>query len=225
MNENLLRFANPKKIKFLVYDFETCGLNLGSLDNKCWQASFLIADTKDIKKEFDLFPFWKNLKMGAEAARITRFNFDNYKSKSCDAQKALDEFEQYLYDPNVISVGQNSLRFDTMIHNIWRSNLGKKSDYSYLDRHIDTSCVAKGYKMDNSFSGERILDGEKVGSKDFLSWQFRLANHRDRKIKSNLKVLCGDFGIDYDPSKHHDALWDVRMTYEILKRLYWNMEI
>lgn len=225
MNEQLLRFADPRTVKFLVFDFETCGLNLGSADNKCWQASFLLADAKEIKEEFDLFPFWPDIKVGADAARVTRFNFNDYKRKSCDPLEALDEFESYLYDPNVISIGQNSLGFDSMIHNIWRLNLGKGSDFSYLPRHVDTSCIAKGWKMDNKFSGERILEGDSIGSYDFLSWQFRLKNHMDRKIKVNLKVLCNDLGIDYDPNKHHDGLYDIGLTYEVFKKVIWNIEV
>ena len=40
MNNHLLRFKKNKK--YIVFDYETCGLNLASLDNKPWQLAFLI---------------------------------------------------------------------------------------------------------------------------------------------------------------------------------------
>ena len=40
MNENLLRFN--KNQNYLFFDFETCSLNLGSLDNKPWQLGYMV---------------------------------------------------------------------------------------------------------------------------------------------------------------------------------------
>ena len=40
MDEDLLRFKKDQK--YLVFDYETCNLNLGHLENKPWQIGFII---------------------------------------------------------------------------------------------------------------------------------------------------------------------------------------
>ena len=43
----LLRFNKAQK--YMIFDFETCSLNLGSLENKPWQLAFLIIENDKIK--------------------------------------------------------------------------------------------------------------------------------------------------------------------------------
>jgi flagellar assembly factor FliW len=61
MNSNLLRFKKNKK--FIVFDYETCSLNLASLDNKPWQLAFLICSHDKIEKKYDFYFSWYYLKI------------------------------------------------------------------------------------------------------------------------------------------------------------------
>ena len=72
MKDNLLRFNN--KQKYILFDFETCSLNLGSLDNKPWQLSFLIAQGKKILEKKNFYLAWSDLPISEDARRITRIN-------------------------------------------------------------------------------------------------------------------------------------------------------
>ena len=78
---------------------------------------------------------------------------------------------------------------------------GKNSDYSYLNRLIDTNCIAKA-----------ISSNIECDNTDFTLWQFKLQNYREKGLKTNLKFLCEKYNIDFDPSKLHDALYDIEKT-------------
>ena len=154
MNKNLLRFNKNKK--FLVFDYETCGLNLASLDNKPWQLAFLVCENDKIQKKYDFYLKWEELNISEDAKRITGFKDSVYKKKAVDPLEVLELFDSYYYNPDYHVVGHNILGFDIYIHNIHRLLCGKTSDYSYLDRAIDTNCLAKSEAMDIEFNEESL---------------------------------------------------------------------
>ena len=53
--DDLLRFK--KDLKFVIFDFETCNLNLLQ-DNDPWQLSFSVNEGSRVTDEDDLFPWW-----------------------------------------------------------------------------------------------------------------------------------------------------------------------
>jgi hypothetical protein len=114
-----------------------------------------------------------------------------------------------------MSVGHNLLGFDVYIHNINRHLLNKDTDFSYVNRLVDTNCIAKGIKMGIN------LDKDD----DLLSWQYRMVGIRQRGVKTNLKQLCVDYDIDFDPSKLHDALYDIEKNFEVFQKLIWAFEV
>jgi DNA polymerase III epsilon subunit-like protein len=213
MNENLLRFK--KNQNYLFFDFETCCLNLGSLDNKPWQLGFITINNGKITNKRDHWIHWDDLKMSDTAARMTGWTEKKYKSKASAALPILEEFESYLYDDSYINVGHNTLGFDIYIHGIYRRCLGKKPDYSYIDRSIDTLCLAKAIKNDISYQKDD----------EFFSWQYRLNNMIDRKSKKKLMDLCKDYDIKIDESKLHDAMYDIEQNYEVFKKMIWEVNI
>ncbi len=213
MNENLLRFN--KKQKYLFFDFETCCLNLGSLDNKPWQLGFIVIENGKIKVKRDHWIFWSNLKMSDAAAKMTGWTRKKYDSKATDAKAILDEFESYLYNEEYINVGHNILGFDIYVHGIYRRCLGKKPDYSYINRSIDTLCLAKAIKNDIKFNKDD----------DFFNWQYRLNNMIDRKSKKKLIDLCKDYDIAIDPDKLHDAMYDIEQNYLVFQKMLWEVNI
>ena len=213
MKDELLRYNN--KQKYLIFDFETCNLNLVNSTNRPWQLSFIIATKDKIIEKHDHFLKWKDLKVSEGARIATRFDYTKYKIKSEDPLPILRKFDKLLYDNKYKIVGHNLLGFDIYIHNTLRKALGLKSDFSYLTRLIDTNCLAKAYKEDI-----------KLASKDsLLSWQLRLDGYIKRGLRTNLGAMLREFDIDFDKDKLHDSMYDIQMNLEVFKKLLWKVDI
>jgi DNA polymerase III epsilon subunit-like protein len=213
MKEDLLRFN--KKQNYLFFDFETCCLNLGSLDNKPWQLGYMVINEGKIIEKKDCWIHWSNLKMSDAAAKMTGWTKSEYDKKAQLAEPILHDFEKYLYDESYINVGHNILGFDIYIHGIYRKCVHKKPDYSYINRSIDTLCLAKAIKNDIKFNKDD----------DFFNWQYRLNNMIDRKSKKKLIDLCKHYDIKIDESRLHDAMYDIEQNYEVFKKMLWEVNI
>lgn len=135
----LLRYKS--KQKYCCADLETEGLN--KIHSRPWQCSFITFDLHNLYESHDYYIWWPDLNVSAGAARQTRFDYHNYKNKAKDPLEVLAILEKYLLDPEYIKVGHNFLGYDVMIYNVWRRALGLKEDYSFLDKVIDTNCIAK----------------------------------------------------------------------------------
>ena len=94
--KKLYRFNKNKK--FVLFDYETCGLNLASLDNKPWQLAFLVADQNQIFEKKDFYIKWEKLNISDEAKKITGFKEDKYLSKAVDPSVVLNEVAKCFYD-------------------------------------------------------------------------------------------------------------------------------
>ena len=213
MNEELLRFKKDQK--YIFFDFETCGLNLGSLSNKPWQLAFLVIHNGKIIEKNNYWLKWEGIKVSPDAARVTGWTQKEYDKKAIDPRKPLEHFETYLYDPAYKKVGHNILGFDVYLHGIHRRLLGKKPDYTYLHELIDTLSLAKAIKNNIAYDP----------SENFLSWQYKINDFFNKKVKTNLTQLCRDYDIEFDPKKLHDALYDIQKNYEVFQRMLWEIEI
>jgi len=215
MKEELLRFR--KNQKYLIFDYETCNLNLVAGNNKPWQLAFMAVEGDRVIDKQDYWLKWKNLNVSPEAARITGFSKAKYKDKAVDPKKALEHFETYLYDKNYIKVGHNLLGFDVYMHNLHRMLVSPKlkPDHKYVHQLVDTLCLAKAVKKQIKFN-----QGD-----NFLAWQYRLSNLIERGLRASLKQCCKDYSVDFNPSKLHDALYDVNINYEVFKKMIWDIEI
>ena len=212
MNDELLRFNN--KLNLLVFDYETCNLNLCSADNKPWQLAFIVVENGKVKEKVDYHLRWPDLELSKEAAKITGFNKKRHDERAKDPRKVLDHFETYLYDPKFYKVGHNILGFDVYIHGIHRRLLNLMPDYSYMTQCLDTACLAKAIKKEIAF---------KNGS--LLSWQYKLNDVKERGLRVNLQQCCKDYSIDFDPALLHDALYDIEKNYEVFKKMLWQVDI
>jgi DNA polymerase III epsilon subunit-like protein len=213
MKEKLLRFDNSQK--YMVFDFETCNLNLVSKDNKPWQLAFLIYQGEKLIESNDYYIHWDDLKMSEGARKVTGFKDSVYKKRAVDAKKVLDHFEKYLYDDSYIKLGHNIFGFDIYIHNIFRKLLKKPTDYSYLEKSIDTLCIAKAIAKEINLSEDD----------DFVSWQLKLNSVHERGLRLNLGACCKNYDIDFDPTKLHDALYDIQKNYQVFRKMLWKIEI
>lgn len=211
MLNNLLRFN--KNQKYIVFDFETESLNL--FYNKPWQLSFVIASGNKVTEEHDYFIDWPDLNVGEEAAKINHFNLSDYNKSKQDAKKVLDCFEGFLYDKEYLIVGHNIIGFDIYIHNIYRRLLGKAPNYTYLERLVDTNCLAKAIK----------LQIPKKKDESIFQWMSRLNFFHKRGLKTSQKQMLKENNIDFKEELLHNSLYDVQMNFELFRKLIYQIDI
>jgi len=209
----MLRYNKTQK--YICFDFETCHLNILDTENKPWQLSYLIAEGQDIVEQSDNYIYWKDLNLSAGAAEVTHFNRDKYNSLAKEPVKILNEFEKYLYNEDYKIIGQNLLGFDVYIHKIYRKLLGKKTDFSYVSRIIDTNCVAKAIK-------KNLQPPKDI---DFTSWQYKLNDFREKGLKTSIKAQLKDYKIDFDEAMLHNSMYDVQMNFKIFQKQIWQIEL
>jgi len=202
----------PSNQKYLVFDTETEGLNLHS--SKTWQLSWIICQGSKILETHDEFIAHKHLNVSEGAKRVTGFNWETYDKKSKTLSQVWSKFEKYIFDPQYIVVGQNLLGFDVYMIAALQRMLGQTPDYSYLPRIYDTRALAKAYREE--------LDRPKG---NLLSWQYKIINDRTLKAKVSQNQLLKFFDIDFDEDKLHDALYDIKMCYQIFLKLKKHMDL
>lgn len=203
----------PSNQKYLVFDTETEGLNLHS--SKTWQLSWIICQGNKVLETHDKFIKHKELNIPEVVRKLTGFDWDKYNSKAESLISVWSKFEKYLFDPQYIVVGQNLLGFDVyMIAHLQRM-LGQQPDYSYLPRIYDTRALAKAYREE--------LD--KPRGDDLLSWQYKIINDRRLKAKVSQNQLLKFFDIDFEEEKLHDALYDIKMCYQVFLKLKKHMDL
>jgi len=210
MDESLLRF--DKNQKYLVFDTETEGLNL--IRSRPWQVAWLVVEGGKILEKHDMFLDWPNLDVSAGAAKITGFTMKEYNKRKESPRKVWEKFSKHLYDEDTFIVGQNLLGFDVYMVNIWRELMKLEADYSYVERIIDTRALAVAIAKDIP-----------VDKDDFISWQYRLINHRERKLKTSQAFLLKKYNIDHDPKRLHDALYDIEMNFKVFRKQLFDLEI
>jgi DNA polymerase III epsilon subunit-like protein len=210
MDESLLRF--DKKQKYLDFDTETEGLNL--IRSRPWQVAWLVVEGGKILEKHDMFLDWPNLDVSAGAAKITGFTMEEYNKRKESPRKVWEKFSKHLYDEDTFIVGQNLLGFDVYMVNIWRELMKLEADYSYVERIIDTRALAVAIAKDIP-----------VDKDDFISWQYRLINHRERKLKTSQAFLLKKYNIDHDPKRLHDALYDIEMNFKVFRKQLFDLEI
>jgi DNA polymerase III epsilon subunit-like protein len=193
-------------------DFETEGLSLAL--TRPWQLSWLVYGGNKIVKNEDHLLYWKDLSISADAARITRFDYNLWKERAEDPLKILTQFEKYLYNPEYLIIGANLFGFDLYVHNTLRRILGLKSDFSYLDRVLDIQCIQKGIYM-----------GLKTVPENRTAWQYQMYHYVKKGVKTSVKHLAGLYDVPYDENRAHDAKYDNWLCLEIFKKQILTIEI
>jgi DNA polymerase III epsilon subunit-like protein len=210
MQSNLLRFN--KKQKYLIFDCETESLALAL--TRPWQLSWLVYEDGKIAKNEDHLLYWKDLNISADAARITHFDYNNWKEKAKDPLTILKKFEEYLYNPEYLIIGANLFGFDIYVINSLRKYLGLESDYSYIDRVLDIQCIQKGIYL-----GLKELPSKRT------AWQYQMYHYVKRGVKTSVKHLAGLYDIPYDENNAHDAKYDNLLCLEIFKKQILTIEV
>jgi hypothetical protein len=223
--QNLLRYKF-KDFKFVVFDYETENLNLCCL-NKPWELGYIVVENGKITKEVNDRILWKDLNISDDAKRITKFDIEEYKNTAKDPKEVLNNFERYLLDKDFIAVHYNGLNFDMYIHQLFRKKLGMLSDYSFLYRSIDVLSLCRAYRLQYQPPETR---------EDFFFWQTQLALYYShpklrsiRKKQMNgsttLSSMAKELDVAVSGDAWHSGLYDVKVTWEVLKSLFWKLEI
>lgn len=209
----LLRYN--KKQKYILFDGETTNLALIKGLNLPWQWSYIVCVGSEIVHESDNYIKWPDLKLSEDARRITHFDDNKYNRLAKDPEPILNEFEKYLYDPEYIVLFHNGLNFDVYVHNIYRQLMGRKPDFSYIERCIDTNSLAKA-----------IAKGIKLGKdEDRTCWMYRLNDFREKGLKTSLISQLKKYKIEFQEDKLHDGIEDCRLNWEVFKKQIWEVEI
>lgn len=212
--DTLLRFQDTQL--YCAVDFETESLSLLG-KNRPWEVAYCIFNNKKILKKESFFILWDDIKVSSDAARITGFNLQKYKSLAQNSLEILNIINNLLYDPKYFIVGTNYLGFDVYVHNIWRKEMGLDSDYSYLERLLDTHCLSIALKLE-------LKEIPKI-PKERLAFQYRMSTIKKKGLKTGITAMCKYFGIEYDSSLHHGAEYDTVKSAEIFQKLLWNIDI
>ncbi len=213
MKKDLLRFN--KQQKYVFFDYETCGLNLGSLRNKPWQLAFIVVHDGRIVDQFDYWLKWKNLNVSEAAAKVTGWTQKKYDEKAVDPARPIAHFEEYLYNPDYLKVGHNILGFDVYMHGICRRLLNKAPDYSFLNHLVDTLSISKAINNEIEYKP----------NENFTQWQYKILSIRTRSGRNKLIDLCKKYEVPFNMKKLHDALYDIQKNYEVFKKMIWDIEI
>lgn len=196
-----LLFDLPHK-RFLTIDFETEGLNLGR--SRPWQVAWIVGDNKgNILKERDYVLDVPNLQIRDIVAKLTGFTWETYNARKTAIRPVLEELEADMRDCAI--VGQNILGFDVYMLAVARRMAGLPIDYSYISRVIDTKALSKALNLDIKPDGIR----------DLILWQYKVLNLEKKAGKNDQLSLLKKYGIKFDESKLHDALYDVHMTNKL----------
>jgi|TARA_R100001163_G_scaffold52177_1_gene39555 DNA polymerase III alpha subunit (gram-positive type) len=210
MTDTLLRFNRNQR--YVVFDTETEGLNL--IKSRPWQVAWLIAEGDKIISRTDRFIHWPNLNVSEGAARVTGFSKKEYEKNSRAPNQVWEEFSEVLFDDRNLIVGQNLLGFDVYMVDVWRRQMARDLNQEYVSRIIDTKALATAIAKDIKYT-----DG------DFINWQYKLLHYRERGLKTSQGFLLKHYGIDHDPKRLHDALYDIEMNFKIFKRQLFDLEL
>ena len=210
MTDTLLRFNRNQR--YVVFDTETEGLNL--IKSRPWQVAWLIAEGDKIISRTDSFIHWPNLNVSEGAARVTGFSKKEYEKNSRAPNQVWEEFSEVLFDDRNLIVGQNLLGFDVYMVDVWRRQMARDLNQEYVSRIIDTKALATAIAKDIKYT-----DG------DFINWQYKLLHYRERGLKTSQGFLLKHYGIDHDPKRLHDALYDIEMNFKIFKRQLFDLEL
>jgi DNA polymerase III epsilon subunit-like protein len=202
-------------MSIVCYDFETENLNLALC--RPWQLAYLIAENGKVKKRRNLHIDIHDLKISDGAAKVTGFSWEKYNREKIPANDVIDIIEQDFINSDSILTGHNVLGYDVYIMKNLYEYAGRELDFdSFIFRTIDTLCLARGlhYMVD--------VPSEPV---ERLAFMYKMLHRRDKSFKGSLGVVAKNNGIDFDPTKLHDAMYDVELNYKVYDRLVYGTEL
>jgi len=215
MDGHLLRYRQD--VKYALIDLETFNLCLSFKYNRPWQVGIIsvqgdrVMDAKDIRITWPDAP---HLSIGAEAAKITKFDAALHKKLAVFPDEAFKRFWPMLEEADYI-IMHNGLKFDLYLLKDYAKMMGR--DWKWMmPKIIDTKAIAQGVKMGIPYIPSN-------GS--FMEYQYRMANIVARGIKTRLELLGREYGITHDYDKLHDAIVDLELNLKVWNKLKFQIEI
>jgi DNA polymerase III epsilon subunit-like protein len=155
-----------------------------------------------------------DLKIGAEAARITRYSQKTMDERGIPPEEAFPTIRDWLDNSDWI-IAHNMLGFDLyLIRDYYKLN---GLDYKHLlPKILDTNSLARGVKLDIPYK-------EDEGS--LIEYQYRMTNIRRKGVRTSLTILGRDYDIEHDYGKLHDAIVDLELNLKVWNKLKWQIEI
>ena len=216
MDGELLRYN--KNVTYAFVDVETFCLNLSFKFNRPWSVAVINVKGNDIIDEKEVKIDWSkvapNLKIGDEAARITKFNLAEHLKVAVQPKEAFGMFWEDLKRADKI-IFHNGLRFDLYLLRGYAEYM--KVDWGWITtKCIDTKSIAQGIKMGVPYTSQQG---------DFTEYLYRYANAFKKGIKTNLGTLAKEYGIELDENRQHEALYDLFLTKQLWDKQKFQIEI
>lgn len=201
----------------ITFDLETENLNLGTC--RPWQIGYRIEEGKKLIARKDIWIDIPNLKVSEGAARVTGFTYDQHDRKKQPLLKVLDEVESdFFSDPETIFVAHNGLGLDIYIlRNLFLEGGRDLKFKDFILRFRDTLALARARYLQ--------LTPPEMGTPEFLRFQYRMLAAHEKGMKMKLSDLCGEFNIPFDPTRTHDALYDVDLTSQVDNKLLYALDL
>lgn len=207
------RLSHNRKTPILLFDYETTGLSL--ILARPWQLAFNISKGGKIIKEEEHYIWWDNLQMPEYLKKKIHFDEAKYRRLAKPADEVFEIFEKYLYDPEYLIAGHNIIGYDLGVHYSASKVLGRWKGWSFMDRVIDTLCLAR-----------HLHNGTKPSADNFLGDCMKEIGRPPRGAKkANLGALCKEFGIEFSDQDAHDAKYDIEKNVEVLNKLIYALDI
>jgi DNA polymerase III epsilon subunit-like protein len=215
MFEELLRF--DKKKTYCFFDAETFNLCLNFRQNRAWQLGIVKVQGDNIIGSEDMLVNWTkqtDLRVGAEAARITRYDHSKLLALGKDPKEVWMTAEKYFEECDFIA-GHNILNFDAYILKGWAEYLNRPWKH-FTPKMIDTRCLALGMKLSIPYD-------RNMGS--LIEYQYRMLNRSVRGTKTSLTALGKEYNIDHDYANLHNAIVDLQLNVKVWNKQKFQIEI
>ena len=195
---------------FAAVDVETTGNIVGF--HEVIQVAILPLD--NLLNEIDVLPFYINIKpqhpsrADSAAMRVNRLDLNKLCQTGMDPIAAADLLKDWM--DKTLKLGYNKYgtkpcRFRPVGHN-----------YAGYDCEMVRAWLDQGLSYEEFFHPhchDTMLEGVALNTK--LSMRGKQL-HFD---KVGLNAMCKKMGIEYEQGKHHDALYDTRLTAQLFKKL------
>ena len=215
MDGHLLRFRNDVRYAFI--DLETYNLCLNFYQNRPWQIGVLDVLGEKIEQASDIWVLWPDaphLKVGREAAIITRYSHEEHMRRGILPTEAFEIFWPILQKADYI-IMHNGLKFDLFLLKGYAERMGV--DWKWIvPKIIDTKAVAQGIKMGIPFNPQK---------ETYFEYQYKMSNAFARGIKTRLEVLGKEYGIEHNYDMLHNAIVDLELNLKVWNKLKHSIEL
>lgn len=192
--------------RYVTIDTETESLNLHFA--RPWSVAIVLAKGENVFYKKEIFVDVPGLNLPQRLRVMCNFNQGAYDKGKVSPLDAWNEVSTYLFDPQYRIIGQNFLNYDVFILGVLQRMAGKKPEYTFLNRVLDTLAFGKAYK-----------EGLTKPSGDVFSWQMKILNDRSLRKRANQKQLLKDFNISFDENMLHNSLYDSERCFELFLAL------